>query len=344
MRMFRVLFLSLLAAVPSSTNYTLKAYDFGNGSGSGSSTNYTLQGQAGGTGGRMSSTNYVLPAGIHASRTVAVPPAPTFVNDTSSYSKLHLTLNATGLPSDAKYLIAISSDNFTTTQYVQLDNTVGSSVSASNYQTYAAWGGASGFYVLGLSQSTLYSVEVAALQGNSTGSAFGPTASATTLAPSVTFGLSTSLTSTPPFTITFSSLGAGSVVSGDATVTSTLTTNAVNGGSILVSDQNAGLKSTSRNLTLASATADLSSTSSGYGARVTSATQTSGGPLTASSPFNGASNNVGGLTASWQTVGSFAAPVTGGSLTTSLLAKAAATTPAAPDYTDVITISLSLLF
>src|SRR6185503_9167335 len=99
---------------------------------------------------------------------------------------------------------------------------------------YAAWGGASGIYILGLANNTTYKVKVAALQGASTGSAFGPTASASTSVPSVTFGLSTSLTSTPPFTSTFSSLSPGSVTTATGTITATVTANTENGGEILI--------------------------------------------------------------------------------------------------------------
>ncbi len=337
--------LSLLAAAPSSANYTLKAYDFGNGSGNGGSANYVVSGHAGGQGSNtLASASYGLPAGIKASTTVAVPGAPTLSDDNNAYDRLHLVLAAGSAPTDTKYLIAISSDNFTTTNYVQLDDTVGSTVSAANYQTYTAWGGASGFSILGLAYNTTYKVKVAALQGNGTGSAFGPTASAATSQPSATFGLRTSLTSTPPFSVTFTSLPPSSVVTGNATVTATLTTNAANGGNVSIKDQNSGLKSNTAGYTLASGSADLSSSAKGYGAQVTAASQTSGGPLGSVSPFNGTANNVGALTTSWQPLANFAGAITGGSLTFSLLAKTDASVPAASDYSDVLTVSLAPLF
>src|SRR2546421_365229 len=202
MGMFRVLALTLLlAAAPSSANYTLKAYDVGTGAGSGSSTNYGLRGSAGSHSGTLSSSTYGLPAGVRASAGAAVPPAPTLSNPNNAYERLHVTLNTAGFPTDTTYLIAVSTNNFVTTNYVQLDDTLGSSAGVANYQTYAAWGGASGFDILGLAQSTTYQVKVAALQGSATGSAFGPSTSAATVAPSVTFALQTSLTSTPPFSV-----------------------------------------------------------------------------------------------------------------------------------------------
>jgi hypothetical protein len=342
--MWKVMVLSLLAAVPSSTNYTLKSYDFGSGSNSSSSTNYSLRGTAGSAGGTLSSTNYVLPPGIQSSSTVPVPPAPTFTNPDDSYDRLKIVVNSSTFPSDTKYAIAISSDNFATTKYVKSDLTIASTFAVANYQTYAAWGGASGVTIVGLTPGTTYKVKVAALQGPATGSAFGPTASAATSVQSVTFGLSTNLTPTPPFTAAFSSLPAGSVTAAGATVTASITTNAEQGGQILVKDLNAGLTSSTLSYTIASATADLTAAAKGYGAQISSTSQASGGPIIAVSPFNGASNNVGALTTAWQQLASFTAPVTTGNVTFGLLAKTDTVVPAATNYNDVLTLSISLLF
>jgi hypothetical protein len=342
--MYRALFLSLLAAVPSSTNFTLKAFDFGSGADSPGSSSYQLQASVGTEADNPSSTSYRLPAGIRASTSVATPTAPTFTNPDSSYNRLKLTLSVSGFASDTKFLIAISDDNFTTTKYIQTDQTIGASLGLANYQTYSAWGGAGGFWVLGLNSNTIYKVKVAALQGSATGSGFGPTTSATTSTPSATFGISTSLAPTPPFAVNFSSLLPGQVTSGDATITANLTTNALNGGALLIKDQNSGLTSTSKSYTLNSATADLSSASSGYGGQVSSVSQDSGGPLSATSPYNGTGSSVGLLTNSWQQLAGFANSITNGSLGITLIAKNAGAAPASTDYTDIVTISISLMF
>jgi len=336
--------LSLLAAVPSSANYTLKSYDFGSGSSKSSSANYNLQASTNAPGGTLSSASYVLPPGIRSSATVPIPLAPAFTNPDNSYDRLKIVINSSSFPSDTEYAIAISDDNFVTAKYVKSDLTIASVLSVSNYQTYAAWGGAGGATILGLANNTTYKVAVAALQGLSTGSAFGPTASAATSVPSITFGLSTSLTSTPPFAASFTSLPAGSVTAANATITATITSNAEQGGQILVKDQNGGLTSSTASYTIASATADLTAASKGYGAQVTAASQASGGPMASVSPFNGAGNNVGALSATWQQLASFAAPVTTGTVTFALNAKADTVVPAATNYADVITLSVSLLF
>jgi hypothetical protein len=342
--MWRAALLSLFAIVPTSTNYTLNSYDFGNGSDSSTSTNYSLHSQAGSNGGTYTSTNYALPAGVMASTTVPTPPAPTFTNPDTSYTRLQLVLNVGTFPSDTKYAIAISTDNFATTKYVQTNQTVGTSFTATNYQTYGAWGGVSGFWVLDLANNTTYQVKVAALQGAATGSGFGPSASATTSEPSVTFGVTTSLTGTPPFNSTFTNMPAGSVVSADAAINTAITTNASQGGEILIKSQNAGLTSSRAAYTLSSADGDLTVAATGYGAQVSSTSQSSGGPMVAVSPFNGTANTVGGLTASWQKLATFNSAISGGTMSLGLLAKVNATVPSATDYSDVITLSVSLLF
>lgn len=342
--MLRAVLFSLLAAVPTSTNYVLQTYDFGTGAGNGSSTNYNLKSSVGANGATLSSTTYKLPAGIRASSTVGVPPASTFTNPDNSYDRLQVVINTGGAASDTKFAIAISSDNFTTTQYIKSDHTVGTTFAVANYQTYTSWGGASGFTVVGLANSTAYKIKVAALQGASTGSAFGPTASASTSVQSVTFGINTSLTGTPPFSSTFASLPSGSVTTANATITTTITANPEYGGEVLIQSQNGGLKSTSSGFTLTSATADLGSVAKGYGAQISSTTQTSGGPMVSASPFNNTGNNVGGLTATWQRLASFASPITNGGITFGLMAKTDNTVPAAADYNDTVLLNISLLF
>ncbi len=342
--MLRAVLFSLLAVMPTSSNYVLQNFDFGSGAGSGSSSNYHLNGTTGTLNGSLSSASNTLPAGVQASSTLSAPPAPTFTNPDNSYDRLKIVINTGGAPSDTKFAIAISDDNFTTTKYVRSDQTVGTNFAVANYQSYAAWGGAGGTLILGLTNNTAYKVKVAALQGVHTGSAFGPTASASTSIPSVTFSLATSLTSTPPFTSTFSSLPSGAVTAADSAITATITANPENGGQVLVRSQNGGLTSGTVGYTLPSATADLDSAPKGYGAQISATSQSSGGPMVSTSPFNGSGNNVGALTTGWQQIASFGSPVTNGSLTFGLLAKADNIVPAAPNYSDTVLLNISLLF
>lgn len=272
---FLVPLVMFFAAAPSSTNYTLKTYDIGTGGGVSTSTNYGLQAGTGGQSGlTQTSTTYTSHGDSRGVANANVPPAPTLTNPSNYYDRLKLVISTGNNPSDTKYLIAISTDNFTTTKYVQTDNSLGTSQAVTNYQTYTAWGGVNGFLILGLNASTTYQVKVKALQGSYTGSSYSPVVSASTVAPSVSFGVSTTASSTPPFSVSFTNLTAGNVTNGNADILLGITTNANNGGAIYVKDSNGGLYSTLANSAITSASTDLSSASSGYGIQVITASQT----------------------------------------------------------------------
>lgn len=335
------------AAAPTSDNYTLKSYDIGNsGTASSSSTNYKLNGVAGGQSGATSqvSSNFVLGEGVNNGVTANVPPAPTVTNPDGYYDRLRVTVATGNNPSDTKYLIAISTDNFATSQYVQADNSVGSSQAITNYQTYAVWGGSGGFLVMGLTPSTTYQVKVKALQGGFTGSAFGPLASASTVTASISLSLTTTLTSSPPFNVSFASLTPGAVTDGDANVVVGLTSNASAGGAVYVRGSNGGLGSVSSGGLIASSSADLTSASRGYGAQVLSVSQSAGGPFVKRPPYDGSANNVGAIATSLQPIMTTVGPVTAASGTVSLKAKADNTLLSANDYTDTLTLVVAMNF
>ena len=124
--LFSSLTLVLFAAAPSSTNFTLKSYDFGNGGGTSTSTNYGLNSEAGDqTGDQSSSVSYVLDGGTQNTFRANVPLAPTFTNPSSEYNRLRIVVDTGGNPTDTKYKVAISTDDLATTLYVKTDNTLG---------------------------------------------------------------------------------------------------------------------------------------------------------------------------------------------------------------------------
>jgi len=340
-----ILSVSLFSAVPSSTNYTLKAFDFGNGGGSGSSTSYSLNGMTNGqTGNTITSTAYLAQPGLAATINANVPPAPTFTNPSSYYERLKLVVAIGGNPTSTKYAIAISDDNFVTTRYVRSDNTVGTTLTIANYQTYSLWGGAGGFYILGLQPNTTYKVKIKAINGNFSETAYGPVATASTVNPSVTFAVATTLSGTPPFAANFTSLPAGSVFAANADAILALTTNALFGGAIYASDSYAGLKSTAASYTINSLTADLSTTGSGYGAQVISASQTSGGPIAPATPYNGGADSVGALATLLQPIITTTSAVSGATATVRLKARTDALVPSTNDYIDTLTFTAAMVF
>lgn len=337
--------IGIFATVPTSTNYTLKAFDFGNGGGATSSTSYGLNGITNGqVSTTITSTSYLAQPGLASTINANVPPAPTFTNPSSYYDRLKIVLATGNNPTTTKYAIAISSDNFVTTYYVKSDNTIGASISIANYQTYALWGGASGINILGLQPNTNYKVKIKALSGNFSETAYGPVATESTVNPSITFAVTTSLTAVPPFGTSFTSLAPGTVYSGDADPQLALTTNALFGGVIYINDLYGGLHSTRASYTLASATANLAATAKGYGAQVVATAQVSGGPITAVSPYNAAADNIGALSTALQPVVSTSAAVTSATSTIRLKAKTDITVPSENDYTDTLTLTAAMSF
>jgi len=331
------------AAAPSSTNFTLKSYDFGTGGGAGSSTNFKLDGLSGTqTGSGLSSASYKVNGGELPTQNSNVPTA-TFTNPSNEYNRLKLVIGTSNNPTDTVYQVAISTDSFVSTNYIQNDNTIGSSSAVATYQSYASWGSATGVWVVGLASNTTYQVKVRALQGQFSGSPYGPVVSAATVQPSITFSVTTSLTATPPFLVGFTSLPAGAATDGNATANIGLSTNSVNGGAVYIKSTG-GLTSALASTTVTSATANLSVAGSGYGAIVSSASQTSGGPFTATAPYNGVANNVGALTTTLVPILSTSTALNTGAATITLKAKSATLTPSATDYADTLTFVAAMLY
>ena len=163
-----------------------------------------------------------------------------------------------------------------------------------------------------------------------------------TVAPTFNFVLSGN---TDNFTTT---LSAGSVVSTSG-ITATVNTNAKNGWFVWAQDAvPAGLNSTSVSKTIASTTpgtfATLSAGTEGYVFGVTSITQGSGGGTTsASTAYNatagGGTNNSGsGLDTTLRQVASSNGTASNAVLTMKSRASVSAITPAANDYSDIITV------
>lgn len=328
--------------MPSTTNYQLNSYGFGSGGTANSSTgNYALEGISGELSGQSASTtNYNLKPGFIETQQANVPKLSSFDNGGGRYyNRLHFVIDQQSNPADALYALQIStSSNFSSgVSYVKSDLTIGPTLTLSDYQTYAAWGGAGGSVITTLTPNTAYYLRVKATQGKFTESGYGPSSTVSTVNPAISFSIS-------PTTVSMSNLLPGTVVDATSSISLTFDTNAVSGGDIYVSGQNTGLNSASTGSTIASASGDLSSLSSGFGARVTATGQSSGGPLAAVSPYNGASNNVGITDTTIRKMISTSAQVNTGTAAVLLKAKATSTTPAANDYREVLTMLASATF
>jgi hypothetical protein len=197
--------------------------------------------------------------------------------------------------------------------------------------------------VIGLTAGTTYYARVAASRGTFTQGRLGPAATAATVNPTFSFNLQTSSQSTPPFGVYIGNMNpGGAIITSPDTVTTTISTNAGNGALIYIYGANAGLKSAKANnyvLATVPSKTDLGVLTEGYGAQGSSVGQTSGGPMELDSPYNGTSNTIGIVdTSKRQFADSTNTPVTNGTASFLLKARAKTSTPAAGDYTDTITV------
>jgi hypothetical protein len=339
-RVMAAMALVMLAAMPATGNYQLNSYGFGTGGTANSSTgNYRLNGTAGEVAGDTSSSNFKIGAGETRTKQADVP-GITIANNARWYNKLLVTLSTSGNPTDARYAVAISTDNFATTQYVQSDFTIGASLANANFLTYAAWGSASGTFLRGLNPSTTYTVKAAAYRGAFTQSPFSATSSAATSSPQLSFDIDVSATdqsTNPPYQLDFGDLTPGSVTNSPKRVWVSYDTNAESGGAVYVSGQYGGLHSAHASNTIASLTGDLSSQLEGSGVQGVSATQASGGPFNLVTPYDGTSQNVGIVGSTLRRIFSDSTPITSGRGSFIMKAKTQTSTPSATDYTEVLT-------
>jgi hypothetical protein len=338
--------LMLMFVFPASSNYRLKDYGFGSGgAGNASSPNYSMNAISGEMGaGKETSASYGIGTGLNYTNQANVPTAPTFDNPNNYYNRLRLIISPSGNPSSAKFAIAISSDNFVTTKYVQNDNTVGNSLGLEDYQTYASWGGANGIYVIGLSSGTTYSVKAKAITGKFTETAYGPSSSATTANPTLSFDIDVSSSdseTSSPYGVNFGSLTAGAVNNSPQRVWVDFSTNGEMGGKVYISSLNGGLKSAYSSHLIVALTGNLAAVTEGFGAQVASMAQSSGGPLTATSIYSQSADVVGMIDPTVREIFSSVSPITGGRGSFFLKAKSSMVTPAANDYSETFTMTAS---
>ncbi len=333
----------VFSAFPAGTNYKLESYGVGSGGTSNSvSSSYAMEGIAGETSGtQMAGTTYNGGSGMITTQLANVPSAPTFSNPSNYYNKLKLIIDNGGNASDATFAVAISSDDFVTTKYVKSDFTIGAALAITDYQTYASWGSATGITIVGLDPNTTYKVKVRAMHGKFTESGWSSVATAATVNPSLTFDLDVSATDSetaPPYILAFSDLSPGTVVNSPQKIWVDFDTNGDFGGNVYIYGQNGGLRSTAVAYTISAITGNLAAAAQGFGAQSTSATQTSGGPFTVTSPYDGSADTVGVTDTNIRQLYSASAPIIAGRSSLLLKAKVTATTPSAGDYSEKLTI------
>jgi hypothetical protein len=342
--MLKVLLLAgglLFATLPNTTNYMINSYSFGSGGGANSTTsNYALEGSTGTLAGPSSSTTtYSVKPEFIETQQANVPKISSFDNGSGTYyNKLHFVLDQQNNPTDATYALSISTDNFSSDiRYVKSDFTVGATLTTADYLTYGGWGGSSGSNIIGLLPNTTYYLKAKATQGKFTESGYGPVVSASTVGPQLSFSISTT-------TVALGNLPPTTVVNAPQTIDIGMSTNAGSGGDVYISGQNGGLHSVSASSTISSASGDLSSLSNGFGAQVTSVSQSSGGPFSKIVPYDGTSDVVGLTNSTIRKIISTSNPIAGGTGSILLKAKSASTDQVANDYQEILTILASASF
>jgi hypothetical protein len=231
----------LHALTLTSPNYKLENPSFTSGGGNRNSATYRSQDATGSGAPNSNSANYKVQPGAIPPIFPGIPGIPTLTNTGSNlYSNLDFVINAgSNAASDVTFAIAISTDNFTTTNFIQSDDTVGATEA---WQTYANWGSATGERLIQLTVNTTYKIKVKARLGANNESGYSNVATAATVNPTLTMtvaGLSTgavvsssvgttttNITATET-TVPFGNLSVGSIKVGAQTVT--VTTNAVSG-------------------------------------------------------------------------------------------------------------------
>lgn len=328
---------------PASTNYQLDSYEFGSGGGTDlNSSQYQLEGVVGGLSDDQSSSSYRARSGLLGAQLANTPGAPTLENTGDWYNKLKITLDTGGNPADAEFAIAVSQDGFVTTEYVQDDSTLGPGLGDEDFQTYAAWGGSSGTFIIDLEPCETYEAKVKARQGNFTEGPFGPvSAQAFVSCPELQFDIDVSdqdiETLSSSYTVDFGTLTLGTVVDAVDKVWIDLDTNAQSGAIVFVKGDNEGLESSSTGYKIPSVTGDLAILSEGFGIQGLTATQTSGGPITVVSPYDGSAQNIGLIDSALREILTSSLPLEGGRASFVLKTKAQTGTPASENYTEVLT-------
>lgn len=335
----------LIFVFPASTNYQLKDFGFGTGgAGNATSGSYALDAISGEqSAGKLSGASYNLGSGLIFTNQANVPPAPTFTNPSNYYNKLKIVIDTGSNPSDTKFAIAISTDNFVSdTRYVQSDDTVGATLGIEDYQTYTNWGGAGGTLIIGLVPSTTYKVKVKAWQGKFTETGYGPIATAATVSPQMTFDIDVSAIDEDNIVSAtgFGNLFAGTVTDSAEKIWVNFETNGESGGRVYVSGSNAGLQSAHASYLISAVTDNLTSANEGFGAQKYTATN----GLTITTLYDTTGNSVGIIDTTIREIFTASAPTTNGRGSFLLKAKSSAVTPAASDYTETLTVIASASF
>ncbi|MDD3661833.1 MAG: fibronectin type III domain-containing protein, partial [Candidatus Dojkabacteria bacterium] len=234
---------------------------------------------------RFESENYALGIGTGYTFMAEVPTVSYFQTDDATmealcgdggcYDRARFELNANGNPSGTLYLVEISSDDWTTVQYIDgPTRQVVPEKDINDYLSETSWE-TEGTNIAGLKAGTEYHIRLRALNGDFTESSPSTDASATTVYPYVYLAVNISgdtwQDTDPPHTIDMGKISQ-SISTAPDYVWIDLGTNAVSGATVNVFDQHSGLYHSESASTIESLDENLATASDGYGLRVNTAT------------------------------------------------------------------------
>lgn len=293
------------------------------------------------------------------------------------YDRAKIEIDDQDNPVDTLYLVAVSSDDFVTTYYLQSDHSIDTSYDINDFMTQCGLEGRDddntdcndptdggwdedlqSANISGLNQNTAYKVKVSALHGDFTGSAYSQTSTATTAVPSLEMDVDIAATNTEsaaPYEINMGEMNVGTVNTATSYIWIDLATNWASGVTAYASDSNDGLRSSSTGGLIPSETEDLladTNGTGGYGLRVESVSSVVLGPLLRNAIYYnaGLSHKVGAVDSTppatrliyTESAGSNIGPLYQGRAKLSVKTRPIAVDPSASDYTDDITIVANL--
>jgi hypothetical protein len=375
-----------------SANYTLVDPEVAANAGTSASANYQALSLAG-TGislGQLSSSLYKVGSGQGYTFMANVPKVTCFETTTTGgtteciglprgdgmigecglsgcYDRAMIQIDTQSNPADTVYSIQLSSDNWSTIYVV--DGTTRtlkalSSKAIGDYKTKTQWEASpwTHYTVIGLRPDTEYKARATALQGDFTETPPGPSKTATTTLPSVSFdldiGADFSVDTNAPYAVALGILTPETEkFQSSQRVKTDIATNAQSGVSVYVQDSYSGIRSNSSSYTLSSAAEDLSLPASGdgFGMQESGTTQgaASEGYVVPGAAYDVTGTNVGALSSSSAvrilcslvsssgTCGvSTPAWVNEGKALYTLGARASLNAPAKSDYTDTLTFTV----
>ncbi len=268
------------------------------------------------------------------------------------YNKARFEIDTNDNPTDTLYSVMISLDNFVSDiKYIDGNTFSPEGVSTHNlsdFLTKVDWENPD-FNIQGLQSGTLYYIRIVALHGDFTESQPGPIASATTSLGSVFFDIDIedqtgiSAETASPYSIFFT--GADELISGSTPVTAEnriwldAASNSQGGFAIIIKGKNGGLKSNTTGQIIISATANLNSTSDGFGLQseyINQDTYPYLGSLTATTDYSGTGNSVGIVGTTATKIYESSAPIYNGRMALKVIAKPGTDKSAASDYQETI--------